>query len=40
MHGAKAEPAACRRLSELVGDDLYELAGEVDKLATWAAATR
>ena len=37
VHGAKAEPAACRRLSELVGDDLYELAGEVDKLATWAA---
>jgi DNA polymerase-3 subunit delta len=39
VHGAKAEPAACRRLSELVGDDLYELAGEVEKLATWAAGT-
>jgi DNA polymerase-3 subunit delta len=37
VHGAKAEPSACRRLSELVGDDLYELAGEVEKLATWAA---
>jgi DNA polymerase-3 subunit delta len=37
LHGAKAEPAACRRLSELVGDDLYDLAGEVEKLATWAA---
>jgi DNA polymerase III subunit delta len=37
VHGAKAEPAACRRLSELIGDDLYELAGEVDKLATWAS---
>ena len=37
VHGAKAEPEACRRLSELVGDDLYELAGEVDKLSTWAA---
>jgi DNA polymerase III subunit delta len=28
---------ACRMLVELVGDDLYELAGEVDKLATWSA---
>ena len=37
VHSAKAEPAACRRLSELVGEDLYELAGEVDKLATWAS---
>ena len=37
VHGTKAEPGACRRLSELVGDDLYELAGEVEKLATWAA---
>jgi DNA polymerase-3 subunit delta len=36
LHKTKAEPEACRRLSELVGDDLYELAGEVDKLATWA----
>jgi DNA polymerase-3 subunit delta len=36
LHGAKAEPEACRRLAELVGDDLYELAGEVEKLATWA----
>jgi DNA polymerase-3 subunit delta len=36
VHGAKAEAAAARRLSELVGDDLYELAGEVEKLATWA----
>jgi DNA polymerase III subunit delta len=37
VHGAKADPGACRRLSEFVGDDLYELAGEVEKLATWAA---
>jgi DNA polymerase-3 subunit delta len=37
LHGTKAEPEACRRLAELVGDDLYELAGEVDKIATWAA---
>lgn len=36
LHGAKADPEACRRLVELVGDDLYELAGEVEKLATWA----
>ena len=28
---------ACRLLVELVGHDLYDLAGEVDKLATWAA---
>jgi DNA polymerase-3 subunit delta len=37
LHQAKAEPEACRLLVELVGDDLYELAGEVEKLATWAA---
>jgi DNA polymerase III subunit delta len=36
LHGAKAEPEACRLLADRVGDDLYELAGEVDKLATWA----
>ncbi|MGH3002090.1 MAG: DNA polymerase III subunit delta [Gaiellaceae bacterium] len=36
LHGTTAEPEACRLLAELVGDDLYELAGEVDKLATWA----
>jgi DNA polymerase-3 subunit delta len=36
LHGVKAEPEACRLLAELVGDDAYELAGEVDKLATWA----
>jgi DNA polymerase-3 subunit delta len=36
LHGTKADSEACRRLAELVGDDLYELAGEVDKLATWA----
>ncbi len=37
LHQTKAEPEACRLLAELVGDDLYELAGEVDKIATWAA---
>jgi DNA polymerase-3 subunit delta len=36
VHGAKVEPEAARALVELVGDDLYELAGEVEKLATWA----
>jgi DNA polymerase-3 subunit delta len=34
--GAQAEPDACRALVEIVGDDLDELATEVDKLATWA----
>jgi len=36
LRGAAAEPEACRLLLELVGDDLYDLANEVDKLATWA----
>ncbi len=36
LHGVRAEPEACRLLVDLVGDDLYELAGEVEKLATWA----
>lgn len=35
--GAQADQAACRALVEIVGDDLQELAGEIDKLATWAA---
>jgi DNA polymerase III subunit delta len=38
LRGAAADADACRLLIELVGDDLYDLAGEVDKLATWAAA--
>jgi DNA polymerase-3 subunit delta len=33
---ATAEPEAARSLLELVGDDLDELATEVDKLAIWA----
>ena len=37
LHGTKAEPEACRALIELVGDDVYELSSEIDKLATWAA---
>jgi DNA polymerase-3 subunit delta len=36
LHGATADADACRLLVDLVGDDLYELAGEVEKLATWA----
>lgn len=35
--GATADAEACRALVDLVGDDLDELATEVDKLATWAA---
>jgi DNA polymerase-3 subunit delta len=37
LRGATADVEACRLLLELVGDDLYDLANEVDKLATWAA---
>ena len=40
IHGAKIEPEAARVLVELVGDDLYELAAEIDKLATWAGEQR
>ncbi len=36
LQKTKAEPEACRLLADLVGEDLYELSGEVDKLATWA----
>jgi DNA polymerase-3 subunit delta len=36
IRSTAADPDACRLLLELVGDDLYDLAGEVDKLATWA----
>jgi DNA polymerase-3 subunit delta len=36
LHATPVEAEACRRLSDLVGDDLYELSGEVEKLATWA----
>jgi len=38
LNGARVEPEAARLLAELVGDDLYELAGEIEKLATWAGA--
>jgi DNA polymerase III subunit delta len=40
IHGASIEPEAARALVELVGEDLYELAGEIDKLATWAGGER
>jgi len=33
---ATVEPDACRALVEAVGDDLEELASEIDKLAMWA----
>lgn len=37
LHGTRAEPEACRALIELVGEELYELSSEIDKLSTWAA---
>ncbi|MBA2462891.1 MAG: DNA polymerase III subunit delta [Actinobacteria bacterium] len=37
LAGARAEPEACAALVHLVGEDLHQLATEVDKLATWAA---
>jgi DNA polymerase-3 subunit delta len=40
VHAAKIEPEAARALVELVGEDLYELAAEIDKLATWAGDER
>ncbi|HEV2593082.1 MAG TPA: DNA polymerase III subunit delta [Gaiellaceae bacterium] len=40
LRGVQADGDACRLLIELVGDDLYELASEVDKLATWAEGDR
>jgi DNA polymerase III delta subunit len=35
-HGVRVTADACRILVELVGDNPYELAGEIDKLALWA----
>jgi DNA polymerase-3 subunit delta len=40
LRSTPADADACRLLVELVGDDLYDLAGEVDKLATWASGDR
>ncbi|HWN22838.1 MAG TPA: DNA polymerase III subunit delta [Gaiellaceae bacterium] len=34
--GSRAEPDACAALVQIVGDDLHQLAAEIDKLATWA----
>jgi DNA polymerase-3 subunit delta len=34
--GAKVDKDACRALVEIVGDDLDELASEIEKIATWA----
>jgi DNA polymerase-3 subunit delta len=34
--GARAEPDACAALVHLVGEDLHQLANEIDKLALWA----
>ncbi|HEX6490208.1 MAG TPA: DNA polymerase III subunit delta [Gaiellaceae bacterium] len=34
--GIRVEPSVCRLIVELVGDDLEELTGEVEKLAAWA----
>jgi DNA polymerase III delta subunit len=36
--GVKAEPEAVAALVHLVGDDLHQLANEIDKLALWAGA--
>lgn len=35
LRGTATDLETCRLLIELVGDDLYELAAEIDKLATW-----
>ncbi len=40
VHGTHADPEACRALIELVGEELYELSSEIDKLSTWAASDR
>jgi DNA polymerase-3 subunit delta len=37
LHATKAEPEACRALLELVGDDVYDLSSEIDKISIWAA---
>ena len=37
QHGVSADGDACQALVDLVGDDPYGLATEIDKLATWAA---
>lgn len=34
--GVRVDPEACAALVQIVGDDVHQLASEVDKLATWA----
>ena len=36
LHDVEADTDACRALVDLVGEELNELANEVDKLSTWA----
>jgi DNA polymerase-3 subunit delta len=38
--GTPVDPAACKLLVALVGDDPYRLAGEIDKLASWSGGER
>ena len=38
--GVRAEPDACSALLHLVGDDVSELAREIEKIATWADGSR
>ena len=40
IRGGSAEPDACRALIDFVGNDLYELVAEVDKIVAWAAGER
>ncbi len=40
LHGTSVEPEGARALVELLGENLYELSGEIDKLATWAAGDK
>jgi DNA polymerase-3 subunit delta len=40
VHGVKLDADAGRVLVELVGEDPYDLAAEIDKLATWAGDER
>lgn len=40
LRSTTAESDACRLLVELVGDDLYDLANEVEKISTWADCER
>jgi DNA polymerase-3 subunit delta len=38
--GTPSDQAACKLLVALVGDDTYRLAGEIDKLASWAGGDK